>query len=200
MSLNPQNPMNSTNHATNFGHLHNLDCNTTKRQIRKNSNVKTRADKNLLLFKHEGKSLNNRNFIIKCMEKYAQRKILLRDIKWLLSSMPYRGRDDRAVWACAIARTTWPFRCQLAPWKRAAKPYSFFVVRGCETLWRPVVTSRAIVAKIQTSYILPAHFIYKFWMRLVTNSNFSPLRHRLVGSFYQWDGEFLLRGKRWFFI
>ena len=44
-----------------------------------------------------GKSLNNRNFILKCMEKYAQRKILFRDTKWLLSNMSYRGRDDRAV-------------------------------------------------------------------------------------------------------
>ena len=54
--------------------------------------------------KYEGKSLNNRNFILKCMEKYAQWKILFRDTKWLLSNMPYRGRDDRAVWACALAR------------------------------------------------------------------------------------------------
>ena len=46
---------------------------------------------------YEGKSLNNRNFIIKCMEKYAQRKIVFRDTKWLLSNIPYRGRDDRAV-------------------------------------------------------------------------------------------------------
>ena len=46
---------------------------------------------------YEGKSLNNRNFILKCMEKYAQRKILFRDTKWLLSNMSYRGRDDQAV-------------------------------------------------------------------------------------------------------
>ena len=46
---------------------------------------------------YEGKSLNNRNFILKCMEKYAQRKFLFWDTKWLLSNMPYRGRDDRAV-------------------------------------------------------------------------------------------------------
>ena len=46
---------------------------------------------------YEGKSLNNRNFILKCMEKYAQRKILFQDSKWLLNNMPYRGRDDRAV-------------------------------------------------------------------------------------------------------
>jgi len=51
------------------------------------------------------------------MENYAQRKILFRDTKWLLSNMPYRGRDDRAVWACAIARSTWPLHCQLAPLK-----------------------------------------------------------------------------------
>jgi hypothetical protein len=47
--------------------------------------------------KYKGKSLNNRNFILKCMEKYAQQKILFWDIKWLLSNMPYGGRDDRAV-------------------------------------------------------------------------------------------------------
>ena len=46
---------------------------------------------------YEGKSLNNRNFILKCMEKYAQRKILFRDTKWLLSNMSYRGRDNLAV-------------------------------------------------------------------------------------------------------
>ena len=51
------------------------------------------------------------------MEKYAQRKILFWDTKWLLSNMPYRGRDDRAVWACVIACTTWQLYCQLAPWK-----------------------------------------------------------------------------------
>ena len=49
------------------------------------------------VFFYEGKSLNNRNFILKCMEKYAQRKILFRDTKWLLSNMSYRGRDDQAV-------------------------------------------------------------------------------------------------------
>jgi len=46
---------------------------------------------------YEGKSLNNRNAILKCMEMYAQRKILFRDTKWLLSNMSYRGRDDQAV-------------------------------------------------------------------------------------------------------
>ena len=46
---------------------------------------------------YEGKSLNNRNFILKCMEKYAQRKILFRDTKWLLSNMSIRGREDQAV-------------------------------------------------------------------------------------------------------
>jgi len=50
-----------------------------------------------ILRMYEGKSLNNRNFILKCMEKYAQRKILFRDTKWLLSNMSYRGRDDQAV-------------------------------------------------------------------------------------------------------
>jgi len=31
--------------------------------------------------KYEGKSFNKRNFILKCKEKYAQRKILFRDTK-----------------------------------------------------------------------------------------------------------------------
>jgi len=66
---------------------------------------------------YEGKSLNNRNFILKWMEKYTQCKILFRDTKWLLSNMPYRRRDDRAVWACTIAHTVWPLHCHLAPWK-----------------------------------------------------------------------------------
>ena len=66
---------------------------------------------------YEGKSLNNRNFILKCMEKYAQWKILFLDTKWLLSNMPYRRRDDRAVWARTIAHTVWPLHCQLAQWK-----------------------------------------------------------------------------------
>jgi len=80
---------------------------------------------------HEGKSLNNRNFILKLTVKYAQRKILFRDTKRLLSNMPHTGRDDRAVWACAIARTTWSLHCQLAPWKRCA--YSGHTT--CSEIW-----------------------------------------------------------------
>jgi len=74
---------------------------------------------------YEGKSLNNRNFILNCMEKYALWKILFRDTKWLLSNMPYRGHDDRAVLACTIARTTWPLQCQLAPWKSSEALFIF---------------------------------------------------------------------------
>ena len=66
---------------------------------------------------HVREKVINRNFILKCMEKYAQRKILFRDTKCLLSNMSYRGRDDQAVWACAVERTTWPLHNQLAPWK-----------------------------------------------------------------------------------
>ena len=83
---------------------------------------------------YEGKSLNNRNFNLKCMEKYAQRKLLFRDTKWLLSNMSHRGRDDQAVWICAVGRTTWPLHCQLAPWK-SNEALFVFVVRGCETFW-----------------------------------------------------------------
>jgi len=80
---------------------------------------------------YEGKSLNNRDFILKCMEKYEQWKILFRDTKRLLSNMPFRSRDDRALWACAIARTTWSLHCQLAPWKGCA--YSGYTT--CSEIW-----------------------------------------------------------------
>ena len=91
--------------------------------------------------KYEGKSLNNRNFILKCMEKYAQQKILFRDTKWLLSNMSYRGRDDQAVWACAVGRTTWPLDCQLAPWKSNEALFVFCSQRvwnllKCTEEWR----------------------------------------------------------------
>jgi len=78
---------------------------------------------------YEGKSLNDRNAILKCMKNYSQGKILFRDTKWLLSSMSYRGLDDPAVCACAVVRTTVNLRCG-----RATKRYSFSVVRGCETI------------------------------------------------------------------
>ena len=68
--------------------------------------------------------------ILKCMENYAQRKILFRDTKWLLSNMSYRGRDDQAVWACAVGRTTWPLHCQLAPWKSNEALFNFCGQRG----------------------------------------------------------------------
>ena len=80
---------------------------------------------------YEGKSLNNRNFILKCMEKHAQWKILFQDTKWLLSIMPYRGHDDRAVWACAIASTTWLLHCQIAPWKSNEALFVFC----CQRVW-----------------------------------------------------------------
>jgi len=81
---------------------------------------------------YKGKSLNNRNFILKCMEKYARRKILFRDTKWLLSNMSYRGRNDQAVWACTVGRRTWPLHCQLAPWKSNE---ALFVFLWFETFW-----------------------------------------------------------------
>ena len=72
-----------------------------------------------ITFLYEGKSLNigNRNFILKCMEKYAQQKFLFWDTKLLLSNMPYRGPDDQAVRACTIACTKWLLQSQHAPWK-----------------------------------------------------------------------------------
>ena len=33
------------------------------------------------------------------------------------SNMSYRGRDDQAVWGCAVGRKTWQIHCQFAPWK-----------------------------------------------------------------------------------
>jgi len=58
--------------------------------------IRTKISPTQFRLLYEGKSLNNRNFILKCMEKYAQRKILFRDTKWLLSNMSHRGRDDQA--------------------------------------------------------------------------------------------------------
>ena len=64
------------------------------------------------------------------MEKYAQRKILFRDTKWLLSNMSDRGRDDQAVWTCAVGRTTWPLHCQLAQWKSNEALFVFLWSKG----------------------------------------------------------------------
>jgi hypothetical protein len=49
------------------------------------------------IYIYERKSLSNRNFILKCMEKYAERKIVFWDTKWFLRNMPYRDHDNRAV-------------------------------------------------------------------------------------------------------
>jgi len=46
---------------------------------------------------YEGKSLHKRNAILKCMKKYAQRKILFQNTKCLLSNISYRSRDNQAV-------------------------------------------------------------------------------------------------------
>jgi hypothetical protein len=61
--------------------------------------LRTQRDdhKCISVFMYEGKSLNNRNAILKCMKNYAQGKILFWDTNWLLSNMSYRGRDDQAV-------------------------------------------------------------------------------------------------------
>jgi len=92
-----------------------MDC-TEKYAVRTKLPLNKMPDNTLWRMLYEGKSLNNRNFILKCMEKYAQRKILFRDTKLLVSNMSSRGCDDQAVWACAVGRTTWPLHCQLAPW------------------------------------------------------------------------------------
>ena len=65
---------------------------------------------------YEGKSLNNRNFILKCLEKYAQWKILFRDTKWLLSNMSYRS-NETPTWCNTVqvyisAESLYMFRAQ----------------------------------------------------------------------------------------
>ena len=79
------------------------------------------------------------------MENYAQRKILFRDTKWLLSNMSYRGRDDQGVWACAVDRTTWPLQCQLAPWKSNEALFIRF-------LWSEGVKPSEIYRRMKVQY------------------------------------------------
>jgi hypothetical protein len=64
--------------------------------------------------------------------------------KWLLSNMPYRGREDRAVWACVIARTTWPLQCQLAAWKSNEALFVF--------LWSEAVKPSEIYRRMKVQY------------------------------------------------
>lgn len=59
--------------------------------------------------------------------------------------MQYRGRDNRAVWACAIARTTWPFHCQLALWKTNE---ALFVL-----LWSEGVKPSEIYKRTKVRYV-----------------------------------------------
>jgi hypothetical protein len=47
--------------------------------------------------KYKGKSLNNRNFILKCVEKYAQQKNLILGNK-MTPSICHGGRDHR-LWS-----------------------------------------------------------------------------------------------------
>ena len=81
-----------------------------------------------------GKVIKWQEFYSKVHGNYAQRKILFRDTKWLLSIMSYRGRDDQAVWACAVAVQHGRPTVNLHR-GRVTKRYSFFMVRGCETFW-----------------------------------------------------------------
>jgi hypothetical protein len=86
----------------------NRKCSTSKLHTARNGSMKlliiaveaptqSHNCKVTTIFMYIRKSLNNRNFILKCMENYAQRKILFRDTKWILSNVPYKGRDDRAI-------------------------------------------------------------------------------------------------------
>jgi hypothetical protein len=102
---------------------------------------------------YEGKSLNNRNFILKCMEMYAQWKFLFLDTKWLLSNMPYRRRDDRAVWARTIAHTVWPLHCQLATWKSNEVLFSFCGQRVWNLLKYTEEWRFSIVTVVRLSFV-----------------------------------------------
>lgn len=83
-----------------------------------NKYINTKHDHiNISKNKYKGKLLSNRNFILECVEKYAEWKVLLQDTKWLFSNMPYGCCDGQAVWTCTIIRTTWPLHCHLALWK-----------------------------------------------------------------------------------
>jgi len=137
---------------------------------------------------YEGKSLNISNSILNCMKKYAQRKILFRDTKWLLSNMSYRGREDQAVWACAVGCTTWPLHCQFAPWKRNE---ALFVFCG-QRVWNllksfhpsihpPLVQTTVSILNIHSSvYFRRFHTL---WPQKTNNA--SLLFH---GTSWQWSG------------
>jgi hypothetical protein len=58
--------------------------------------------------------------------------------------MSYRGRDDRAAWACAIALTTWPFEGQIAPWKSNEPLFVF--------LWSEGVKPSEIYRRMKVQY------------------------------------------------
>jgi len=66
---------------------------------------------------YEGKSLNKSNATLKCMIKYAKQKSYFGIQNGSLAICHIGGRDEQAVGACAVGRTTWPLHCQLAPWK-----------------------------------------------------------------------------------
>ena len=51
---------------------------------------------------------------------------------------------------------------------------------------------------IQQFYVLPKQSIYMFCVDLRTNSDYSPIQHKLTGFYYR-DGACLLRGMEWIF-
>jgi hypothetical protein len=63
--------------------------------------------------------------------------------------MPYRGCDDRAVRACAIARTTWPLHCQLAQGKSKKALYVFLWSEGV----KPFEIYRSMKIQYGDSYL-----------------------------------------------
>ena len=111
------------------------------------------------------------------MEKHAQRKILFRDTKWFLSNMSYRGRDDQAVWACAVGRKTWPLHCQLAPWKSNE---ALFVFCG-QRVWN----------------LLKSTEEWRFSMAPSDFHLFGPMKEHLQGQKFADDDEVMEAVQSW---
>jgi len=59
-----------------------------------------------------------------------------------------------------------------------------------------VATVSSTRFNIQQCYVLPTQCIYVFCVDLRTNSDYFPMRHKLIGL-YNRDGECLLRGTDW---
>jgi AraC-like DNA-binding protein len=88
----------------------------------------------LLSWIQKSRPLSFIHWLLHYPPKSPKWSLLLRfskDTNWLLRNMPYRGRNDWAVWPCAIAHTIPTLHCQLAPWKGNE---ALFVFYG-QTVW-----------------------------------------------------------------